>query len=140
MDAALQVAELRKKLDAKVQNVTNQASGISAPSEQEGQEGREQRATSFASNTAKLSDDPEVIDYVSARKETGSVTGRVVKSFGVIAALLFAMGVYRGSLPDNPDMGDSASMALIWYFLAVVFAAVALLVGYTTWVRTGRVR
>jgi hypothetical protein len=85
-----------------------------------------------------MKNNPELVDYVPARKVT-TASGRIVKSFGVIALLLLAMGIYRGSLPDNPTMGDSASMALGWYCLATIFGVIALLVGYVSWVRSGRI-
>jgi len=82
--------------------------------------------------------DHEPIDYVLARRESGA-KGRIVKSFSVIALLLLAMGIYRGSIPATHEMPDPFSFAAFWFLLAFGFGAVALLVGYVSWIRTGRV-
>lgn len=94
------------------------------------------RPAGQANRQSPLSEGPVVIDYVPARPPRGAA-GRFVKSFLILAGLMIAMGLYRGSLPDTPEMGDSASFALVWYFGAFIFGAIALLVAYVRWVRTG---
>lgn len=77
--------------------------------------------------------DPEVIEYVPAKRSSGAA-GRFIKLCLFLALALGWFAWHRSGMTD----AYASDGALVFGFIAFCFAAMGVLVAIVQWVRTGR--